>query len=163
MQIKTKITFKEYRNLLFGLTYKRTIMKILMGVGVAMIFWIVGYYTHLIPVPKPLIYQYITLSLIFVVQPLVVFWMIKRNFDSSNHLGEQLEINVTQTEINVRGESFYLEITWNKVFKIMEVKNWFLIYQNNLTAILISKDDLTKKEMEELKMIFKAMPNVPGH
>jgi len=98
MTLKTKITFKEYCKLLFGLTYKKPIMKVLIGVGVAMFIWILDYYLHLIPVPKPEIYQYITLSLISVVQPLVIFWTIKRNYNSSNHLEEPLEINVTEKD-----------------------------------------------------------------
>jgi YcxB-like protein len=163
MTLKTKITFKEYCKLLFGLTYKKPIMKVLIGVGVAMFIWILDYYLHLIPVPKPEIYQYITLSLISVVQPLVIFWTIKRNYNSSNHLGEPLEINVTEKEINVRGESFYLEIAWNKIFKIEEVNRWFLIYQNNLSAILVSKKDITTEDMEKFKTILKAIPNVPVH
>jgi hypothetical protein len=138
-------------------------MKVLIGVGFAMIIWILGYYLHLIPVPKPEIYQYITLSLISVVQPLVIFWTIKRNYDSSNHLGEPLEINLTQNEIKVRGESFYLEIAWNKIFKIEETKRWFLIYQNNLSAILVSKKNLSTEEMNTFKNILRAIPNVPVH
>ena len=138
-------------------------MKVLIGVAFAMIIWILGYYLHLFPVPKPEIYQYITLSLISFVQPLVILLTIKRNYDSSNHLGEPLEINVTQNEINVRGESFYLEIAWNKIFKIEEAKRWFLIYQNNLSAILVSKKSLTTRDMEKFKNILRAIPNVPVH
>ncbi|MES1219665.1 MAG: hypothetical protein ABUT20_29465, partial [Bacteroidota bacterium] len=70
-------------------------MKILICVAVAMVVWISGYYLHYLPVPRPEIYQWITLTLITVVQPAMIWWTIKRNYDSSNHLGEQLEIEMT--------------------------------------------------------------------
>jgi len=43
------------------------------------------------------------------------------------------------------------------------VNRWFLIYQNNLSAILVSKKDITTEDMEKFKTILKAIPNVPVH
>jgi len=163
MTIKTKISFKEYRRLLFSLVYKKPIMKIIVGVGIAMIIWILGYYLNLIPVPKPEIYQYITLILIMIVQPTVIYWTIKRNYESSNHLGEQLEIHLTETEINIQGESFYTKIASDKIFKVDEEPCHFLFYQNTLSAIIISKKVLDCTESKELRRIISAIPNVPKH
>src|SRR6185295_14315595 len=106
MKIKTEISFKEYRKLLFSLTYRKPIMKVILCVAFVMLVWILGYYLHFLPVPKPQIYQYTTLILITVVQPITIYWTIKRNYDSSNHLREHLEIELTQSEIKVQGESF---------------------------------------------------------
>lgn len=128
-----------------------------------MLLWILGYYFHFIAVPKPEIYQYITLTLIAIIQPTVIFLTIKRNYDSSNHLAEQLEISLNETEIHVCGESFYTEISWEKLFKIDEVKNWFLIYQNTFSAILISKRNLTEQQIGEVRKILRSIPNVPVH
>ena len=163
MTIKTKISFKEYRSLLLGLTYKKPVMKIILCVGFSMLIWILGYYLHLLPVPKPMIYQFITLTLIAVVQPFVIYMTIKRNYDSSNHLGEQLEIELTESEIKIKGESFYTEIAWNKIFKIDEQKNWFLIYQNNLSAIIIPKNDFHGNQEKDFKEILRTIQNVPVH
>lgn len=123
MQIKTKIFFKEYRNLLFGLAYKKPMMRIILCVALAMLIWIAGYHLHLLPVPKPQIYQFITLILITVVQPTLIYWTIKRNYDSSNILREPLEIEMTESEIKMQGKSFYLEIAWKAIFKVDEQTN----------------------------------------
>lgn len=97
------------------------------------------------------------------VQPITIYWTIKRNYDSSNHLGELLEIELSKTEIKVQGESFYTEIKWEKIFKIDEQTNWFLIYQNNLSAIIIPKKEFGSNQLEEFKRILNAIPNVPIH
>lgn len=138
-------------------------MKIIVSVALAMIIWILGYYLHFLPVPKPEIYQYITLLLITVVQPTAIYWTIKRNYDSSNHLGEQLEIELSESEIKVHGESFYTEIAWKKIFKVDEQTNWFLIYLNNLSAIIIPKKDLGDNQMEEFEKILATVQNIPIH
>jgi hypothetical protein len=163
MKIKTQISFREYRKLLFSLTYRKPIMKVILCFAFVMLVWILGYYLHFLPVPKPQIYQYITLSLITVVQPITIYWTIKRNYDSSNHLREQLEIELSQTEIKVQGESFYTEIKWEKIFKIDEEPNWFLMYQNNLSAIIIPRKEFSSTQLAEFKTILSAIPNVPIH
>ena len=163
MIIKTKISFKEYRNLLFGLTYKKPILRLLLSIAFIILLWILGYYFHFLPVPRPEIYQYITLVLITVVQPIFIYITIKRNYDSSNHLGELLEIEVTHKEIKIQGESFYTEVAWKKLFKIDEQTNWFLIYQNTLSAIIIPKKDLSGHQVSEFKKIITSISNVPVH
>jgi hypothetical protein len=163
MKIKTKISFKQYRKLLFSIAYKKPLMKVILGIGCIMLIWILSYHLHFLELPKPQIYQYITLILISVVQPTVIYWTIKRNYDSSNHLREELEIELTRNEIKILGESFYTEITWKKIFKIDEKTNWFLIYQNNLSAIIIPKKDFRKPQLEEFKQIVKAITGVPVH
>ena len=138
-------------------------MKVILCVGFAMVVWILSYYVHFLPVPKPQIYQYITLILITVIQPITIYWTIKRNYDSSNHLRERLEIELLPKEIKVQGESFYTEIKWEKIFKIDEETNWFLIYQNNLSAIIIPRKEFSTAQVEEFKTILTAIPNVPIH
>jgi hypothetical protein len=163
MIIKTRISFKEYLKLMYGLTYRKPIMILILAIDLAMIIWIAGYYLHVLSLPKPTIYQFITLILITVVQPLVIFHTIRQNYKSSNHLGESLEIELTNSEIKMRGESFFTEIKWNKIFKIVEHNNWFLIYQNTLSAIVIPKKSFRQGEREEFINILKGISNVPVH
>ena len=161
MKIKTKVTFKEYVKLLYNLAYERLIMKFLICVAIVILLWIIFYYLNFFNLPKPIIYQYITLILIGVIQPIAIYITISRNYNSSNHLRETLEMEITPKEIKIEGESFYLEIKWHKMFKVIEKLNWFLIYQNNLSAIIISKKDLTTDDINKFRKIFKDMVNVP--
>lgn len=68
---------------------------------------------------------------------------------------EPLEMEVTSQEIKIKGDSFYLEIKWHKVFKIVEKANWFLLYQNSLSAILIPKNVLSGDEVIRFRNILK--------
>lgn len=152
MRIKTKITFKEYVKLLYSLAYEKPVMKLLLLVAILIVLWIVFYYTKLFNLPVPVIYQYLTLALIVGVQPIVIFLTIRRNYNSSNHLRETLEMVITQAEMKIEGESFYLEVKWKKMFKIVEKRNWFLCYQNNLSAIIIPKKELSENDKKQSKV-----------
>ena len=153
MKITTKITFNQYVKLLYSLIYRKPLMKLLVGVASLLILYIVFY--NLFNLPEPVIYQYLTLFFIAVVQPIGIFVTLKRNFYSSNYLIESLIMEMNETEIKITGDSFYMEVLWEKLYKIIEEKNWFLFYQNNLSAIIIPKKDLDNNEIEILRNILK--------
>jgi hypothetical protein len=136
-------------------------MKVLISLAFLILLWIIFYYLNLFNLPKPIIYQYITLILIVVVQPTVIYITICRNYKSSNHLRETLEMELTQKEIKITGESFYMEILWDRMFKIVEEPNWFLIYQNNLSAIIIPKKDMQNGEINSFRKMLQGVKNVP--
>ena len=70
-------------------------------------------------------------------------------------------MDLDKNEIKITGESFYLELIWDKVYKIVEHSKCFLIYQNNLSAIIILKKDLNLSEEKEIKDIFRSFTNLP--
>ncbi|WP_299252349.1 YcxB family protein [uncultured Cytophaga sp.] len=159
MIIKTKVSFKEYVTLLLSLAYKKIVLRLLLGLALVIILWIASYYLHLFNLPKPIIYQYITLFLIVIVQPSIIFILTLRNYNSSNYLQESLEMEITSNEIMITGISFYMEIKWVKFFKIVETKSWFLMYQNSLSAIIIHKKYLS--DMDTFRKIVKNIKDVP--
>jgi predicted amino acid-binding ACT domain protein len=156
MKFKAEVTFKQYLQLLYTLAYEKPIMRLLVFIGIILFLWIVSYNLNIFNFSQPIIYQYITLILIIVVQPIVIYTTIRKNYRSSNHLREVLDIELTETEIKIRGESFYMEFLWCGVFKIVEKPDWFLIYQNNLSAIIIPKKHLQESEVNKLRQILKS-------
>jgi hypothetical protein len=135
-------------------------MIFLVCFALLLVLWIALYHLDILNLPEPVIYQYITLLLIAVIQPTVIFTTIIRNYYSSNHLRETLDMDLTKYEIKIRGESFYMEILWSKIYKIVEKENWFLIYQNNLSAILIPKKDLSPEQIKQVQEILGSVKTV---
>lgn len=161
MIITTKISFKEYIKLIYSLAYERIALKLLVGVAFILFLWIVLYNLAVFNLPKPLIYQYINFFLIAIGQPLVIFLTTRSNYYSSNHLQENLQMEMTPDKIKITGESYYMEVKWDKLFKIIEKPNWFLMYQNNLSAILVRKRDMCEREINQLREILNNLNNVP--
>lgn len=161
MTIKTQVSFKQYAKLLFGLTYQRPIMKLLLGVALLLILWIAFYYLGMFNLPLPIIYQYITLGLIVVAQPIVIFTTIYTVYHSSFQICESLELELLHEKIKIHGNSFYMEVKWEKLHKIIEKREWFLIYQNSLSAIIIAKKDMKPTEITEFRKILNDLDKVP--
>ena len=46
-----------------------------------------------------------------------------------------------------------MEIEWEKLFKIVEKPNWFLMYQNNLSAIIIPKKDMNSADIVDFRKL----------
>ena len=160
MKIKTNVTFKEYVKLIYSLIYGKLILKLLVTVAILIALWIILHYTKLLNLPKPIIYQYITLGLIAIVQPVAIYITIRRNYYSSNYLRETLETEIDNDEIKIQGKTFYMVLKWNHIFKVVEKPNWFLIYQNNLSAIIIPKCDLQEEDINYLQNILKNLTNI---
>jgi hypothetical protein len=160
MKLKVKVTIRQYLKIVLSLAYTKPMMIFLICFAFLLILWIALYHLEILNLPEPVIYQYITLLLIGVVQPAVIFTTIIRNYYSSNHLRETLEMDLTGDEIKIRGESFYMEILWPKIYKIVEKKNWFLIYQNNLSAILIPKKELLPEQIKQIQEILGSVKTI---
>ncbi len=153
MKLKTNVTFRQYLQLMFKLTYQKTMLRILVGIAAMLLLWIILYHLGLFALPRPIIYQYITLGLIAVVQPVIVFSTVHRNYYSSNQLRETLEMELTEDRIKIHGETFYMEILWKQIHRFSELTRWFMIYQNNLSAIIIPKRSLTTDQIDELRIV----------
>ena len=161
MKIKTKVNFKDYLKLLYSLAYEKTILRLLLGVAFLILLWIIFFNFEIFDLPKPLIYQYITFILIAVVQPMVIYLTIRRTYKSSNQLQETSQFEISAKDFKINGESYYMEVKWEKLFKIVEKRKWFLLYQNNLSAILIPKKDMSAKDITNFRKILKDIKEVP--
>ena len=160
MKLKAKVTIRQYLKLLFSLAYSKPVMIFLICFALLLVLWITLFHLGILNLPEPVIYQYITLLLIAVIQPTVILTTIIRNYYSSNHLRETLDIDLSDDKIKIKGESFYMEILWTKIYKLAEKKNWFLIYQNNLSAILIPKKDLTSHQIKQIQEILGSVTTI---
>ncbi len=158
MILKTKVSFAEYCKLLYFLMYTKPPLILIVFIDVVLLGWILGYYAHLLDVSRPSVYQFLTAFLITVIQPFGIYYVIWRNYHSSSYLMEPLEIECTTTIIKITGESFYTELKWEKINKVVELKDWYLIYQNYLTAVILPKRSFSEAEKEEFSALLDAIP-----
>jgi hypothetical protein len=162
LRIKTKITLKEYLKLLLKLTYRKPVMLLIITVDVLVISWIILSELRIDGIPHVTIFQYITAILITIVQPFVICNTIIKNYRSSAHLQETIIVEFTKEIIKINGDSFYTELLWSKTYKVKELNSWFLIYQNNLSAILLSKNSFNDSGVEFRKLL-KEIPGLNLH
>ena len=150
MIIKAKLTERDYINVNFVLLYSRMFIKIFTGLMIffvvftllAAVFLSIGSYSSLIgPVFMLLLF------------PLLTYFSAKKNYASNQRMTETIEYKFDDDNLVVKGESFNSQLSWNKIHKVTQTKNWVLIWQNRQVANPIPKRDIWEGQIEEIKII----------
>ena len=141
MIIETKLDFKRYIRLMYTLTYRKPIMIFLTIVGFTMfigsIFYFLGFN---VPVDSPPYFQIVFGFFIIAILPFSIYRGGKKNFSTNGRLQEKIIYEITDEKIKQIGETFNSDMDWTKIYKILELNDWILIYQNRQIANLITKD-----------------------
>lgn len=91
---------------------------------------------------------------------LIMIWIpirtrqkIKKDFESNRTLQEEITYQFSNEKIVIIGETFHSEVSWTTIFKIIELKEWFMFYQGNNAVNLIPKKNFTVEEKYGLRNI----------
>ena len=164
MRFKSRINFNDYLKLNYTLTYKNRWVIYISIIGLLMLVVTLLYYSGLMPEifakENPPYFQLFFGLFTLVGIPSSIYFTAKKNFKTSERLQEDIEYEFTNDKFKLTGTSFSSEMTWDKTYKIQELKNWFLIYQNGKVANPISKRNLSLDQIEYLRNLFKNFKNV---
>lgn len=80
-----------------------------------------------------------------------IFTKIKNDFESNKSIQEEITYQFSNEKIEIIGESFHSEVSWATVFKVDELKDWFMIYQGNNAVNLIPKKNFTQQQKQDLR------------
>lgn len=154
MKIETKIELKDYIKLMYILTYRRRGMIITNIMGLLLFTFTIMYFAGIIESVEfpwmPVAFSFV----IVIVVPTSVYFSAKKNYKTHSRLQEKIIYEIDEETIIITGESFSSEMTWNKTYKVVELKDWFLFYQNKIVANIIPKHSIGEDRFK-LRMIVK--------
>ncbi|MDR1403770.1 MAG: YcxB family protein [Tannerellaceae bacterium] len=127
MEIETKLEFKDYRKLVFICTYRNLIIIVL-----TLVFFIICIWNFNIA-------SLLSFLLYFSILQIIIHFSAKKHYTTNKALQEKIIYEFTDDKILIKGETFYSEFYWEKIYLIEELKDFILIYQSNSTANIISK------------------------
>ncbi len=152
--IECRLEFERYLKLMYSIVYQKPIMLFMPIVGILMLFFSIGYYINfLIVFNEPPLTQLIMGIMFTFLLPISIYIQAKKSFVTNARLTEVIKYTFNQSMIYIKGESFKSEMTWDKLFKIKEMKNWVLIYPNKHSFHLIPKDSFNLDQMEQFRKI----------
>jgi len=152
--IESKLIFKDYLKLMYVLTYRKPVIIIITIIGILSLIMSLLYFGGIkMPYKSPPYSQLFFGIVIVFLFPVLIYISAKRMFASSARLQERITYEFTDEIIRVTGESFKSEMDWMKIYKIVELKSWFLIYQNKRAANLIAKETLRDQQGAFKKLI----------
>jgi hypothetical protein len=101
-------------------------------------------------------YEYvIVFGVMFCFIPLMIFTNIRKIFNSNERLREKIIYEFTEEKMKLTGQTFTVEMTWEKTYKIVEFGEWILIYQNRVVANPIAKESFGS-HLEEFKKLIQS-------
>lgn len=150
MNIKSKLTERDFIDVNFILLYSRTSMKIVTAI---IIFFLFGSLLTAFFLPTMPLSQAIVPAVMLSAMPLMTYFTAKKNYASNKRISETIEYVFEKDNLLIKGESFNSQLTWDKINKVTQTKNWILIWQSRQNANPISKRDIWEGEIGELKEI----------
>ena len=90
---------------------------------------------------------------------IIVFTVFKQTKARLSYvkLKENIFIKFNNEYLEDVGESFNMKYFWKDIFKIVEKKDWFLIYIDKKCAKIIRKADLKDNQYNEVKELFSSL------
>ena len=158
MRIECKIHFKDYLKLQYVITYRNFWVLFITAMGLLMLVCAALEITGQLPVPdNGNLYIQIFFGIYVLLLPALVYWKSKKNFKSNKLIQEDIIYELSPDKFAVSTPYSNSEIPWEKIYKIKELKDWFLIYHSNKIAHLIPKKCMTAAEIAEAKYLFKQL------
>lgn len=156
--IKPNFIFKDYLRVNLFLEIKKPFNFII--IPVCLLFLIIDI-IYMIKGSKSFIELLYFPDVVFILLPLVKYFSIykfTKTSLSNNKLKENIFIKFKNEYFEELGDSFNMKYFWKDIFKIVEQKEWFLIYIDKKHAKVIRKADLKDNQYNELKELFSSLP-----
>lgn len=152
IEIRTKIELKEYIKLIYILSYRQKGTIIVNAICILLCPLIFLHFMGLLTLPS--IEILIGLSIVpLLLFPIMIYFSAKNTFTTHSRIHEEIIYQIDPNQIRIIGESFKAELDCDKLYKIVEVKNWFLFYENQTSAHSIPKRCIGNQKQELRAMI----------
>lgn len=160
IKFKSTITWEEFGKLRLYSILRTPSGIILISVGAIMILNVIiglslGYYG----MDRFIWGKLIGPIVLFVVLPLTIRFKGKKAF-GANPISKEIIYQINESEVSRMGEDFTTNKSWQKFSKVKETKRWFFLYHNKYAYYLLSKKDMTQKDIEDFKKIANGIPNL---
>jgi hypothetical protein len=151
-----QIKYTDYRNLILGLSYKKPIY--LVALGIMFLFSL----TFLVN-EKSIMTQFNSNYFIFIfvgiffLSPFFTLLQIKRLYDTNKIFQEQLNYSLTNDSIQIQGDTIDSTQKWTHFYQMRVTKNFFMFYHGKMVATLLDKKMFSDSELHEFEDFIKSL------
>lgn len=150
MTIKTNITESDFIKINYQLLWMKPMVKILA----AFCLFLIAYHFYALTYEPAYNGNNILLYFGLIVFWVVMIWFVaRRNYRSNKRIQEGLSYTIDPDKLTIAGNSFHVELSWDKVYRIVRTKKWVLVFQSRQSANLIDINHCDSAVMYELKSI----------
>lgn len=137
------------------MNYCRPVMLIILVCSILLLVLSIVQLVGIMPVTDMTYYQLFVGILYIGYTPIRIARAIRKNYDSNLRLQEKLQFEFTHEKIVTRGESFTTEMSWDKLNKIVEINNCFLLFADRKQAHFVPKEDFSVAQLDEFRALVR--------
>jgi hypothetical protein len=145
-----KIAYKDYRDLIFGLSFKKPVYLILLVVMILYLLTIMNNGVSKLNHPESNYFVFIFLGFA-ILSPILTFIQINKSYKSNRIFQEHLEYFLNNEFIQIKGETVDSIQRWTHFFKIKETKKFIMLYQGEIVATLLDKNMFNPGDLAEFR------------
>ena len=139
LRLNVHLSFHEYRKLIMLLTYKHPVMLFLTLIGLVLV---------LLPLFTTTGFTNVSyIGVVLILLPPASWIQARRQYDSNKPLSEKIEYVFTPDNISLTGQTFNTTISWESLYKVKEMRDWFLLYTNRQVAFVIPKSAWAEEDI----------------
>ncbi|MCD8445642.1 YcxB family protein [Tenacibaculum finnmarkense] len=154
IEFSGKINYKDYRNTLLFLTFKKP--RFILILFIIPLFISSLYFYKQSDLIK--IETIIPLLIIgFTILPILTILNTKKTYKNTKILQQELEYKLNNETIHIKGDTIDSTLKWNHFIKIEETKKFYLLYNSKIIATFIDKDMFSKKDLKEFDNFLKSI------
>jgi hypothetical protein len=139
-----KLELKDYRNFNFSHIYGNASGKLTLFSLLNISICCIVYFIYLIIYRNEVTVFYLIVPLIIFLLPALMFFQSKKIFESDKLLSSEQNYSVNEEGFTISTESSKTKISWDKIFKVKEDKNYLFIYIARNKAFILPKKNLTR-------------------
>jgi hypothetical protein len=152
-----KIAYKDYRNLILGLSFKNPVYLIFIIVIIpfSLISFFDGASNVFVFDFGHLLFALVVLFFLF--YPFLTLIGIKNTYKTNKLFQEQLTYSLDNESIRIKGDAVDTTQKWTRYYKIKETKEFFVLYQDKIVANFLDKKMLTDSELIEFRKFIQSL------
>jgi len=155
MIIETQITYPAYRKVMYYMNYCRPVMLIILLCSILLLVLSALQLFGILPVTDMTYFQLFVGILYISYTPIRIARAIRKNYFSNLRLQEKLQFRFTPEKIVTKGESFITEMSWDKLNRIVEVTDFFLLFADHKQAHFVPKEHFSPAQLEEFRILVR--------
>jgi uncharacterized membrane protein YhdT len=159
IKLKVKLEFNETLKLKLSVAYRSPIMLLFTVIGFGMLWVVISYLNgdslglNGFPVT-----QAIFAVVFLIVLPFSIIMNTRKDLKANKFISQNIEYKFTETFFSIHGETFNMENSWTDLHKIVELKNWFILYTSKSQALFIPKDRFVEiSKIETFRTFLKTL------
>jgi hypothetical protein len=158
--VKATYTLNSLFKLFWNIMYRKVSMILFTVLGVVFIFsgFIAETFFGVSIVGQA--NTQLIVGILFIVGPTILAYLQARQaYHSTSHFRETIEYEFSPDGVKTTAPESSSFNSWNKVYKVVELEGWFLIYLNRVVFNPVPKKDFDKGSLELLRIMLR---NVSG-